>query len=158
MEEWGKTGSNYTSKIISNMPQRLVLNHNLNTIQLELSAELLRYNNNIRIKEDEIRDAIKSLSNNKAAGIDRIPAEFYKANPKESAPALLHPQIKDAWENESFPSESTPKKANRPDCDNWRGICVLPVVAKIISKMTLEPLKQHLYSTIDAEQARFRPG
>ena len=30
--------------------------------------------------------------------------------------------------------------------------------AKIISKIILERLKQHLYSTIDAEQAGFRPG
>ena len=35
---------------------------------------------------------------------------------------------------------------------------MLPVVAKIISKIILERLKQHLYSTIDAEQAGFRPG
>ena len=35
--------------------------------------------------------------------------------------------------------------------DNWRGICVLHVVAKIISKIILE---QHLCSAIDAEQSR----
>ena len=45
----------------------------------------------------------------------------------------------------------------KSDCDDWRGICVFPVVAKIISKIILERLKQHLYSTIDAEQAGFRP-
>ena len=56
-----------------------VLNHNLAENAPPLSAEPLRYNNNPRIKEDapsvaEIRDAIKSLPNNKAAGIDGIPA------------------------------------------------------------------------------------
>ena len=72
---------------------------------------------------------------------------------------MLHPLIKDAWENESFPSEWTdgiivkiPKKGNLRDCDIWRGICVLPVVAKMSLKIILERLKQHLYSTIDAEQ------
>ena len=35
---------------------------------------------------------------------------------------------------------------------------MLPVVAKISSKIILERLKQHLYSIIDAEQAGFRPG
>ena len=45
---------------------------------------------------------------------------------------------------------------------NWiqilTAICALPVVAKIISKIILEPLKQQLYWTIDAEQAGFRTG
>ena len=34
---------------------------------------------------------------------------------------------------------------------------MLPVVAKIISKIILERLKQHLYSTIDAQHAGFNP-
>ena len=96
-----------------------------------------------------------------AAGIDGIAAEFYKPNPKKSA-TFLHPLIKDAWENERFASEWTdeiivriPKKGNLRDCDNWRGNCVLPVVAKIISEIILQRLKQHMYSTIDAEQAGF---
>ena len=70
-----------------------VLNHNLAENAPPLSAEPLRYNNNPRIKEDdpsvaEIRDAIKSLPNNKTTGID----------PKQSV-KWLHPLIKDAWEN-----------------------------------------------------------
>ena len=51
----------------------------------------------------EKTDAIMSLPNNKAAGIYGVPTEFYKANRKKSA-TLLHPHIKDAWENGSFPS------------------------------------------------------
>ena len=47
---------------------------------------------------------MKSLPNNKAAGIDGIPAECYKANSKQSA-TLLHALIKDDWENESFKNE-----------------------------------------------------
>ena len=43
-------------------------------------------------------------------------------------------------------------------CDNWRGICVLPSISKIISKFILARIKDHLYSTIDREQAGFRPG
>ena len=63
-----------------------VLIHNLDENAPPLSSEPLR-NNNPRIKEvapsvAEIRDAIKSLLNNKAVGIDGISAEFYKANPK----------------------------------------------------------------------------
>ena len=66
-----------------------------------------------------------------------------------------NPLIEDAWENESFPSEWTngiivkiPKKGKIRDCNNWRAISVLSVVAKIISKIILEGLKKQLYLTI----------
>ena len=86
-----------------------VLNHNLAENAPPLYVEALRYNNNPWIKKDapsvaEIRDTIKTLPKKKAAGIDGIPVELYKANLKQSA-ALLHPLIKDACENESFPSD-----------------------------------------------------
>ena len=52
--------------------------------------------------------------------------EFHKANPKQSS-TLLHPLIKDAWENESFPSGRTDgiivkiaKMANVRDCDKQK--------------------------------------
>ena len=51
-----------------------------------------------------------------------------------------------------------PKKGNLKICDNWRGICVLPVISKIISRVILDRIKDHLYSTIDHEQAGFRSG
>ena len=52
----------------------------------------------------------------------------------------------------------TSKKGNLKICDNWCGICVLPAISKIISKVILYRTKDHLYFTIDREQAGFRPG
>ena len=34
----------------------------------------------------------------------------------------------------------------------------MPAISKIISKVILDRIKDHLYSTIDREQAGFRPG
>ena len=48
--------------------------------------------------------AIKSLPSNKAAVIDGIQAEFYKANPNQAA-CLLQPLIHEAWANETLPNE-----------------------------------------------------
>ena len=100
----------------------------------------------------------------KAAGIDGIPAEFYKANPNQAA-CLLQPLIHEARINESLPNEWTdgiiveiPKKGNLHDCDNWRDICILPVVSKMIAKVMLERIRDLLISTVDAEQAGFRAG
>lgn len=36
--------------------------------------------------------------------------------------------------------------------DNWRGFCLFPAVAKIVSKIILEHIKEHLESLIDREQ------
>ena len=44
------------------------------------------------------------------------------------------------------------------DSDNWRGICVVPVVSKIIAKVILERIRDPLISIVDAEQAGFRAG
>ena len=67
--------------------------------------------------------------------------------------------------SEAFPEEWTDgiivkiiKKGNIKICDNWRRICVLTAISKIISKLILDRIKDHLYSTIYREQAGFRPG
>ena len=43
---------------------------------------------------------------NKTAGIDGIPAEFYKVNPNQAV-CLLQPLILEAWDNEIFPNKWT---------------------------------------------------
>ena len=75
------------------------------------------------------------------------------------AAEVLQPILEEAWLSEVIPEEWTdgiivkmPKKGNLKICVNWRGICVLPAISKIISK------EDHLYSTIDREQAGFRHG
>ena len=77
------------------------------------------------------------------------------------ADEVLQPILEAAWLSEALPEEWTdgimvkiPKKGNLNICNNWRGICV----PKIISKIILDRIKHHLYSTIDREHAGFRPG
>ena len=78
---------------------------------------------------------------------------------------MLQPLNHETWVNETLPNEWTDgiivkisKKGNLRDCDNWRGICVLPAVSKIIAKVILERIRDPLISTVDAEQAGFRAG
>ena len=49
-----------------------------------------------------------------------------------------------------------PKKGNVKQCDCWRGMCVLPAITKIIAKIILKIIQDHLYSTINREQAGIR--
>lgn len=39
-----------------------------------------------------------------------------------------------------------PEKGIRVECGNWMGICILPAVAKIIVKIILDCVKEHLGS------------
>ena len=50
------------------------------------------------------------------------------------------------------------KKRDPRNCNNWRGICVLPSIYKLVAKVILDRVKEHLYNTIDATQVGFRPG
>ena len=81
------------------------------------------------------------------------------------AAEVLQAILEETCFREAFTEEWTdgiiviiPKKCNLKICNNWLGICVLPAIFKIISKVILDRIKDHLYSTIDREQAGFRIG
>ena len=83
--------------------------------------------------------------------------EFYKSNPYMAA-EVLQLILEEAWLSEVFPEEwadgiivKISKKGNLKICDNWRGICVLPAIYKIISKLILDRIKDYLYSTINRD-------
>ena len=49
------------------------------------------------------------------------------------------------------------KKGDLSDCNNWRGVTLLPVISKISSRMMLERIKIGIEKKLRKEQARFRP-
>jgi endonuclease/exonuclease/phosphatase family metal-dependent hydrolase len=113
---------------------------------------------------DEIACAIKSLKNNKSPGTDGLPAELFKC----AGPHLvgsMHQLIAKIWTEEVMPDEwrnclITPvfKKGDRLECSNHRGIGVLNVAYKILSKTICSRLKPHMDNTIRNYQCGFRPG
>nr|KAG5690467.1 hypothetical protein BaRGS_016467 [Batillaria attramentaria] len=84
----------------------------------------------------EIRKAIMTLRNGKAAGPDEIPAEAIKAD-TETAVNTLHSLFSKIWEKEEVPAQwkegiviKLPKKGDLRDCSNYRGIMFLSVPGK----------------------------
>nr|KAG5702213.1 hypothetical protein BaRGS_033925 [Batillaria attramentaria] len=76
----------------------------------------------------EIRKAIMTLRNGKAAGPDEIPAEAIKAD-TETAVNMLHSLFSKIWEKEEVPAQwkegiviKLPKKGDLRHCSNYRGI------------------------------------
>jgi len=89
--------------------------------------------------------AIGKLKNHKSPGIDQIPAESIKAGGRTICCAI-HKLIS-IWNKEELPEEwkesiivSIYKKGDKIDCNNYRGISLLPTTYKILSNILLSRL------------------
>ena len=95
--------------------------------------------------------AIKLLSSGKDPGSDAIPAEIYKAGGPPVAEKLkelfhimwrkeaIHQEFKDATIIHLFK-----RKGNPQVCDNHRGISLLSIAGKILARVLLNRLNEHL--------------
>ena len=130
------------------------------------------WNINDSISLDEIRNTILSMKNNKAPGPDGIPIEFYKAifsDPELGekypfAAKCLELIFNKIWDG-SFPKKwntasivSIPKKGDLSNCNNYRGISLINVGIKIISKILTERISKYAFNHnfIRPEQFGFR--
>ena len=112
------------------------------------------------------------MKNNKAPGPDSIPIEFYKALFCNEELLETHPAagkclkliFNKIW-NGSFPKKwnsasivSIPKKGDLSDCSNYRGISLINVGLKIISKIVTDRISSYALSHnfIRPEQFGFR--
>ncbi|RUS71656.1 hypothetical protein EGW08_020580 [Elysia chlorotica] len=125
------------------------------------AGETLEVNMNPPTKA-EIRKAIKTMKSGKAAGPDGIPPEALKDDINTSTD-MLHPFLQKVWENEEMPMEwkkgylvKLPKKGDLSSCGNWRGITLLSIPGKILSRIILERLRTTLDQKLRDEQAGFR--
>lgn len=110
---------------------------------------------------EEVKDALRSMRNGKAPGLDNIQAELIKAG--DAAANLLHPLIQQVWHEERVPNEwkkgiivKIPKKGDATLCSNWRGITLLSVPSKVLARIILNRIQQSIEKKLRKEQAGFR--
>ena len=84
----------------------------------------------------EVGLAIEKLKSHKSPGIDQIPAELIKGGGKTIC-CEIHKLIISIWNKEELPEEWKEsiivpiyKKGNKTDCNNYRGISLLPTICK----------------------------
>ena len=95
--------------------------------------------------------AIKLLSSGKAPGLDAIPAEIYKAGGPPVAEKLTE-LFHIMWRKEAIPQKFKDatiihlfkRKGNPQICDNHRGISLLSIAGKILARVLLNRLNEHL--------------
>ena len=112
--------------------------------------------------EEEVRRAIHTLKNGKAAGPDDVPAEALKAAPYTSA-AMVWKIIQRIWKQEKVPQDwkegfqvKLPKKGDQSECENQRGIMLLSVPGNVFNRIMLERLKTAVDKKLRDHQAGFR--
>ena len=91
----------------------------------------------------EVELAIEKLKSHKSPGIDQIPAELIKAGGSTNRCAI-YKLIIAIWNKEVLPGEwkesiivPIHKKGDKTDCNNYRGISLLPTTYKILSNILL---------------------
>jgi len=111
---------------------------------------------------DEVAAAIKKLKNNKAPGFDEIPGELIKTSCAKLI-GIVYELIKTVWRNEVLPREwmkgvicPLHKKGCKMNCKNYRGICLLPTVYKVLSTILHDRLAPMAEQLIGSYQAGFR--
>ena len=100
----------------------------------------------------ETTKAIQHLSSGKAPGSDAIPVEIYKAGGQPRAEKLTE-LFHCIWKKAAIPQEFKDvsiihlykRKGNAQVCDNHRGISLLSIAGKILAKLPLNLLNEHLY-------------
>ena len=111
---------------------------------------------------DEVWRSIAKLKNGKSAGMDGIPGEIWKYG-GEVLLNRLHTLIVDVWESEEVPKEwrdgifiPLHKKGDKSICDNYRGISLLSVAGKVLSRVIMMHLEPVLDEILPETQCGFR--
>ena len=91
----------------------------------------------------EVELAIEKLKSHKSPGIDQIPEELIKAGSR-TIRCAIHKLIISIWIKEELLDEwkesiivPIHKKGDKTDCNNYRGISLLPITYKILSNILL---------------------
>ncbi|KAI8516990.1 hypothetical protein Bbelb_055710 [Branchiostoma belcheri] len=111
--------------------------------------------------QEEIQKAIKQLQGGKAPGPDGIPPEILKVG-GEVVTARLTELLQMFWEKGSVPQDFKDaniihlykNKVDRVSCDNHRGISLLSAAGKVMARIVLNRITQHLLD--DESQCGFR--
>lgn len=111
---------------------------------------------------EEVKAVILELKNNKAPGIDNVPAELLKYG-GELLWRCMHELILMIWQTEELPEEwkcgvicPLFKKGDRLECSNYRGITLLNIAYKVLANVLYKRLVPYAEEILGEYQCGFR--
>lgn len=157
------TAKFYEDLFTPNSLDQTATNQLLRSLDKRLSAEE-RTMLDSKLNSDECLQAAKSLSTNKAPGIDGLPIEFYRRFwPMLETDLLQVYQDVLATSKLSYTQRSGVvrliyKKGERRNLKNWRPITLLTSDYKILTKTLANRMKSVLHSVVSIDQTCCVPG
>jgi len=113
------------------------------------------------LSASEIELAIDKLKSHKSLGFDQMPAELIKVGGRTMG-LEIHKLITSVWKKEKLPEEwkesiivPIHKKGDKTDCNNYRGISLLPTTYKVLSNILLSRLIPYANEIIGDHQCGF---
>ena len=89
------------------------------------------------ILECEVKWALRSITMNKASGVDGIPVELFQIL-EDDAVKVLHSTYQQIWKSQQWPEDwkksvfiPIPKKGNAKECTNYRILAVISHASKV---------------------------
>ena len=114
------------------------------------------------ILECEVKQALGSITTNKAGGSDGIPVELFQIL-KDDTVKVLHSVCQQIWTTHQWPQDwkrsvfiPIPKKGNAEECSNYRTIVLISHASKVMLKILQARLQQCMSQEIPEVQAGFR--
>ena len=133
-------------------------------MKIEKEGEIEIDNVGPELLKSEVMEAIKYMTNNKAEGVDGVPAEFLKSLGQEATEELIK-LCRDIYEQGVWPMDFTkvimiplPKKANATACSDFRTISLIPHVSKILLRILMRRIEGKARDIISKTQFGFREG
>ena len=112
----------------------------------------------------EVKQALGSITTNKASGCDGIPAELFQIL-RDDAVKVLHSICQQIWKTQQWPQDRKrsvfipiPKKGNTKECSNYHTIALITHTSKLMLKILQASLQQYVNCELPDVQAAFRKG
>ena len=104
---------------------------------------------------------MSQLKNGKAAGLDNVYPEVLNVDPTITA-EMLCPLLEKIWKEEKIPEDweegliiKISKKEDLSNCNNWRGVTLLSIPSKILTRIILNRTQNTAEQHLQKEQAGF---
>ena len=126
--------------------------------------EILYENTEPEVLTTEIRHAIKRMKQNKAAGLDKLPAEAIQAG-GETSVEIMKNIIDNVWNTGEWPDDwvvsemiTIPKVEGTQECSKHRTLSLISHASKILLEIIRSRISYYINPNIADEQFGFMPG